>query len=41
MDTGGKPARGVKLTTHFHPSPTLRMRGAILLLHSTSLWCGI
>jgi hypothetical protein len=32
--------RGVKLTTHLHPAPKLRMCGAILLLLHTSSWNG-
>jgi hypothetical protein len=37
---GGKAARGVKLTTHFHPLPRSRMRGAILPLPNTPSWRG-
>jgi len=31
---------GVKLTTHLHPLPSLRMCGAIPPLHHTSSWYG-
>jgi len=36
----GKSGRGPKLTTHLHPVPKLRMRGAIPPLSNTSSWCG-
>jgi hypothetical protein len=36
--SGGKVARGVKLTTHFYPLPRIRLRGAIPPLPSTSSW---
>jgi len=39
----GKIVPGVKLTTHFHPLPRSRMRGAILPLpqYIFMLWCSV
>jgi len=36
----GKEAGGVKLTTHLHLLPRLRMRGAMRLLPHTFSWGG-